>query len=99
VYAEWCPHCVPISTERAPRLARQWGAELRRLDIDRPREEAIADALVREHGDWDDDYLIPQLFWEPGDGRVLHLLTGDPASLEGTRRRWERLLALRSPPA
>jgi hypothetical protein len=21
VYAEWCPHCVPFSTDRAPKLA------------------------------------------------------------------------------
>lgn len=92
VYAKWCPHCVPVSTAPAPRLARRLGVPLRLLDIDDPAEERIADALVREHGDWTEDYLIPQLFVEWADGRVTHLLTGVPGPVEGTRARWERLL-------
>ncbi len=102
VKATWCPHCVPISTERGPKLAQRIGVPYRELDIDRPEEEAAADALVRGHGDWSEDYLVPQLFLEFDDGSVRHLLTGDPRSTAGTRTRWERLLtepvdALRDP--
>ena len=91
VYADWCPHCYPLSTERAPVLAARLGVTLRSLDIDRPELERVADALVLEHGDWTPDYLIPQLFLEWDDGRVDHLLTGVPGSLDGTRRAWDRL--------
>jgi len=90
--AHWCPHCVPISTDNAQRLAERLGVELRVLDIDRPDEEKESDRLVREYGDWDPDYLIPQLFLEWSDGRVEHLLTGVPGAPEGgTRERWNRL--------
>ncbi len=97
VYAVWCPHCVPISTDRAPRLAKQWGVPLRLLDIDQPELERIADGLVETHGDWIPDYLIPQVFLEWSDGRIDHLLTGTPGSLEGTTRSWERLLRVNHP--
>lgn len=93
VLATWCPHCVPLSTDRAPRLAKQLGVPLRVLDIDVRSQELVADQLVREHGDWTEDYLVPQLFLERDDGTVEHLLTGVHGSLEGTRRRWEELLA------
>ncbi|HTT26469.1 MAG TPA: hypothetical protein VMH90_05875 [Thermoplasmata archaeon] len=92
VYARWCPHCVPTSTERAPELAKRLGVSLRLLDIDRPDEEAIADRLVRDHGDWTDDYLIPQVFLEWDGGEVIHLLTGVPGSIRGTEAAWDRLL-------
>jgi hypothetical protein len=92
VYADWCPHCVPPSTERAPRLARRLKVPLRLLNIDQPEEEAIADELVREHGDWTEDYLIPQAFLEWDDGRVTHLLTGVPGPVSGTIAKWDRLL-------
>jgi hypothetical protein len=93
VFAPWCPHCVPLSTEPAPVLARRLGIPLRLLDIDDPAQERIADALVERHGDWDPNYLIPQLFLEWSDGRIEHLLTGDPSGLAGTRERWERVMA------
>jgi hypothetical protein len=98
VYATWCPHCVPASTERAPRLARMWKVPLRSLDIDRPDEEAIADELVREHGDWTEDYLIPQVFVEWDDGRITHLLTGVPGSIAGTIALWDRILGRETAP-
>ena len=88
VMADWCPHCRPTSTDVAPTLARQLGVPLRELDIDDPAQERIADDLVKEHGDWTPDYLIPQVFLEWSDGRIEHLLTGVPGSVEGTRRRW-----------
>jgi hypothetical protein len=91
--AKWCPHCVPVSTDPAPELARRIGVPLRVLDIDRPAEEIAADALVRDHGDWTEDYLIPQLFLTWSDGRVEHLLTGVPGPTDGTRALWEKLLS------
>ncbi len=96
VYAMWCPHCNPLSLDRAKVLAKRWKVPLRLLDIDVPEEEHLADELVRAHGDWREDYLIPQLFLERSDGRVIHLLTGVPGPTEGTRKRWEGLPA--SPP-
>lgn len=93
VSATWCPHCHPLSTDRAPQLAKSLGVPARILDIDRRAEEEEADRLVRAHGDWDEDYLIPQLFLEWSDGAVTHLLTGTPGATSGTRASWEKLLA------
>jgi len=92
VFAHWCPHCDPLSLDNAPRLAKVLGVPLRLLDIDRPAEERLADDLVREHGYWTEDYLIPQLFLERSDGSVVHLLTGVPGDPDrGTRGEWRRL--------
>jgi glutaredoxin len=91
VYATWCPHCVPISVERATRLSERLGVPVRLLDIDVGPEEEAADELVRAHGDWSDDYLIPQLFLEGADGDVHHLLTGVPGPVAGTAAAWDRL--------
>ncbi len=93
VMADWCPHCYPLSVEMARRYARKIGVPLRLLDIEDAALEREADRLVREHGDWSDDYLIPQAFLEWSDGRTDHLLTGVPGSIDGTRRAWEKLLA------
>lgn len=92
VMAAWCPHCEPLSTDRARTLAGRLGVPLRLLDIDRPDEARVADALVKEHGDWSPDYLIPQVFLEWSDGRVTHLLTGVPGPTTGTARAWGLLL-------
>ncbi len=92
VFARWCPHCHTLSTERARKLARALRVPLRLLDIDEPAQERVADRLVREHGDWSEDYLIPQVFLQWSDGRVEHLLTGVAGSLQGTREAWETLL-------
>lgn len=92
VLADWCPHCVPLSDERVRELARRLGVPVRRLDIDDPRQEREADALVRAHGDWSSDYLIPQVFLEWSDGRVDHLLTGRPQGVSRTRAAWDALL-------
>jgi thiol-disulfide isomerase/thioredoxin len=92
VYATWCPHCVPVSTEAAPRLARKLNVPLRLLDIDDREMERVADRLVEAHGDWTEDYLIPQVFLEWSGGRIQHLLTGTPGSVAATRSSWEHLL-------
>ncbi|HEY6237791.1 MAG TPA: hypothetical protein VIZ68_01210 [Thermoplasmata archaeon] len=98
VMATWCPHCVPVSTDPAPELARRIGVPLRILDIDHREQELAADELVRDHGDWTEDYLIPQIFLTFSDGRVEHLLTGVPGPTEGTRALWAALLR-RWPPS
>ncbi len=100
VIADWCPHCTPLSTDRAPRLAEKLGVPLVQLDIDDAEQERQADALVRSFGDWDPDYLIPQLFLEWSDGRVEHLMTGVPGSPSaGTRAHWDRLFERFAVPA
>jgi glutaredoxin len=93
VFARWCPHCHTLSTERAPKLAESLRVPVRLLDIDDPEQEEAADRLVREHGDWSDDYLIPQVFLEWSDGRIEHLLTGVPGPVDGTRRAWDAVFA------
>jgi hypothetical protein len=94
VYATWCPHCVPISTDRAPLLAGQLGVPLRLLDIDVRAQEDEADRLVRMFGTWDEDYVIPQAFLEWSDGTadaVLVAVRGSP--LGETRKMWDGILA------
>lgn len=93
VYADWCPHCNPLSLEEAPKLAERLGVPLRLLDIVRPEEEREADRLVERYGDFSADYLIPQAFLGLDDGTFRHVLTGTPGSIAGTRRSWAKLLA------
>ena len=92
VLADWCPHCVPLSDEKTRELGARLGVPVRRLDIDDAQQEREADVLVRDHGDWSADYLIPQVFLEWSDGRVEHLLTGVPGPISGTGRAWEAVL-------
>ena len=89
VYATWCPHCVPTAVQPMKEVAKQLGAELVLLDIDKSMEEA--DALVREHGDWSEDYIVPQIFFEYSDGRTKHILTGYSEAVEMTRKGIENL--------
>jgi hypothetical protein len=91
VLADWCPHCVPLSEEKVRELGERLGIPVRRLDIDDAAEEREADALVKAHGDWSPDYLIPQVFLEWSDGHVEHLLTGFPEGVPRTRRAWDDL--------
>jgi glutaredoxin len=91
VVAPWCPHCEPLSVVQGGRLARRLNVPLRILDIDHAAEEKEADRLVRAHGDFAPDYLIPQVFLEWSDGRVDHLLTGFSEAVERTARAWSDL--------
>jgi len=91
VYAKWCPHCVPTVLEPAKKMAEELGVECRLYDID-TEDVSIADELVGKYGDWSEDYLIPQLFFEFEDGEVMHVLTGDPRGVEYTRRAVRDLL-------
>jgi hypothetical protein len=90
VYADWCPHCVPATVEPMQRVANELGVPCFLHDIDTD-DVATADELVKEHGDWTPDYLIPQVFLEMEDGKIEHALTGDPRGLQHTRRAVETL--------
>ena len=92
VLAQWCPHCVPLSLDRCNQMAKQLGVELRVLDIDDPEQERVADGLVKDYGDWADDYLIPQVFFEE-DRKVQHVFTGFSEGVEVTGSRWDDFFA------
>ncbi len=95
VHAQWCPHCHPTTVEPMREMATRLGIEFHEYDIDNPDQEKKADELVREFGDWSDDYLIPQVFVEMQDGTIRHVLTGYSEGVELTRRAVANLL--RSP--
>ncbi len=91
VYADWCPHCVPTTVEPIQRAARELGVTCILHDIETD-DVKRADELVERYGDWSPDYLIPQVFVEMDDGRIEHVMTGDPRGLQYTRRALEALL-------
>jgi hypothetical protein len=92
VYAAWCPHCVPITVGPLKKRAEELGVPCLLHDID-AGDVKVADDLVKKHGDWTPDYLIPQVFLEYADGKVEHVLTGNPRGVELTRRAVDELLA------
>jgi len=92
VYARWCPHCVPVTVDPLSGRAEELGIPIVLLDIDTDDVQA-ADDMVRKYGDWTDDYLVPQVFFEYGQGRIEHVLTGDPRGVALTRKAVESLLA------
>jgi glutaredoxin len=92
VYADWCPHCVPTVVEPMKRAAKELGVPCILYDIDSDGDVEKADELVKKYGDWTEDYLIPQVFVEDGDGKVRHVLTGDPRGLRYTQSAVETLL-------
>lgn len=93
VYAKWCPHCVPTTLEPMRSLAKQLGVPLEEYDIDDPSKSTQADKLVKEHGDWSDDYIIPQVFFEYPDGRIQHVMSGYSEGVEYTRRAVSNVLS------
>jgi glutaredoxin len=94
VYARWCPHCVPTVVEPMRRAAKELGVPCILHDIDTD-DVRTADELVKKYGDWTPDYLIPQVFIETDDGKIEHVLTGDPRGLQYTRQKVEQLLKTR----
>jgi thiol-disulfide isomerase/thioredoxin len=102
VYANWCPHCVPTVVEKIELAAKELGVPCLLYDIDTERVRA-ADELVKKHGDWSPDYLVPQVFVEFEMGEVRHVLTGYSEGPEYTRVAVDNLLksemfmALRAP--
>jgi hypothetical protein len=91
VYANWCPHCVPTTVDPMKKAAADLGIPCILYDIDTDKE-AEADELVRKYGDWTEDYLIPQVFFEYSDGSFRHVLTGYPEGVSLTRRGVENVL-------
>lgn len=74
-------------------MAEDLGVPLLSLDIESPEQLEAADRLVEEHGDWSEDYLIPQVFVEYMDGRVDHLLTGFSEAVSVTEASWKALFS------
>ncbi|MDA4128597.1 MAG: glutaredoxin [Thaumarchaeota archaeon] len=91
VYAKWCPHCVPIAVDSFKRAASELGITCRLYDID-TEDEARADEIVKQYGDWTEDYLVPQVFLELDGGEIKHVLTGDPRGVDFTTRRINEFL-------
>jgi hypothetical protein len=74
-------------------MSRDLGVPLLTLDIEIPEQLEAADRLVEEHGDWSEDYLIPQVFIEHVDGRVNHVLTGFSEAVSVTEGSWKALFS------
>jgi hypothetical protein len=91
VYANWCPHCVPTTVDPMKKAAADQGIPCILYDIDTDKE-AQADELVKKYGDWSEDYLIPQVFFEYADGSFRHVLTGYPEGVALTRRAVENIV-------
>lgn len=92
IHATWCPHCHPITVEPMQKISEELGIPFFSYDIDIPEQEKKADKLVREFGDWSEDYIIPQVFVEMSDGEMHHVLTGRSEGLGLTRRAVNDLL-------
>ncbi len=73
-------------------ISEELGIPFFSYDIDVPEQEEKADELVREFGDWSEDYLIPQVFVEMSDGEMRHVLTGCSEGVDLTRRAVSNLL-------
>lgn len=67
-------------------MGRELGVPVKFLDIDIREQEKEANRIVREHGDWSEDYTIPQVFLEFTNGTVKHVFTGCREGLHATRR-------------
>ena len=59
------------------------------LDIDKKDEAEIGDSLVRNYGDYSEDYLIPQVFFEYPNGEVKHVFTGFSEATTTTKKHWD----------
>lgn len=92
VHATWCPHCHPTTVEPLQEAATRLGLGFHEYDIDDPEDVKKADALVKEYGDWSEDYLVPQVFLEAKNGEVFHVLTGYSEGVELTKRAVNNLL-------
>jgi hypothetical protein len=74
-------------------MAKDFKVPLRVLDIEIAEQEIVADRLIEVHGDWSEDYLIPQVFVESDDGQVTHLLTGFSEAVSVTETSWAALFS------
>jgi glutaredoxin len=93
VYADWCPHCVPTTVEPLKQRAEKLGVPCILYHVDDPDASKKADELVRKHGDWSDDYLIPQVFLEYDNANIKHVFTGYSEDIELTKKGLNNLLS------
>jgi len=73
------------------KLALQLGIPINLYNID-TEDIKKADEMVRKYGDWSEDYIIPQVFFEFEDGKIKHVLTGYSEGVQYTKRAVENLL-------
>jgi thiol-disulfide isomerase/thioredoxin len=92
VYANWCPHCVPTTVEPMKKAAVELGAECKLYDIDDATAVQVADNLVKKYGDWAEDYVIPQVFFELDDGNIKHVFSGFSEGVNFTKTGIENLM-------
>jgi hypothetical protein len=95
VYADWCPHCVPLTVEPVKKKAEKIGVRCILYHVDDLSTLKKADELVKNHGDWAEDYLIPQVFLEYENGEIKHVFTGYSEDIELTRKGLTNLLESR----
>ena len=89
VYANWCPHCVPTTLEPIKNLALKYNIPLYLYDID--KEVQKADKIVKDYGDYSEDYIIPQVFIKFDEG-IKHIFTGYSEGVNFTKRAIETFL-------
>lgn len=92
VYSNWCPHCDPPALEAVKTMGKDLKAAVTLLDIDQRDLEKKADELVLKHGDWVQDYLIPQIFFK-SQGNIKHVFTGYSENVKITKERLNTLLS------
>lgn len=92
VHWSQCPHCHPVTVEPLEKASKKLRVPFFSYDIEIPEQEKKADELVRKHGDWSEDYLVPQVFIEMDNGEMRHILTGYSESVDLTRRAVSNLL-------
>lgn len=92
VFANWCPHCMPTTVEPMKKLASELNVPINLYDIDTNQVQK-ADELVKKYGDWSEDYIIPQVFFEFENGEIKHVLTGYSEGVNYTRKAVENLLS------
>jgi hypothetical protein len=82
---------VPTTVEPMKKAASDLGIPCFLYDID-SEEASKADELVKKYGDWSDDYVIPQVFFEYANGSISHVMTGYSEGVSYTRRAVENLV-------
>jgi glutaredoxin len=89
-----CPHCF-IAIQKIGETAKRLGLNCAYYDVFNDEESKQADELVKKYGDWSDDYIVPQVFFETDEGKIIHVLTGYPEGVKYTERALNNLLESR----
>jgi glutaredoxin len=90
VHMQGCPHCV-VAIQKLREAQQRFGIPLMLHDVN-SGEAGLADDMVRMHGDWSEDYIVPQVFFETDGEMILHALTGYPEGVQFTERAIDNLL-------